>query len=107
MIEQTLACNFTRYHDILRPLFVEIDSGNIEAITSTITLLEVLTPMNARQIKITAKEIQDLLPTLSGSEILELDRKIHQYLETMAYSKAAETAFSEWNDPEEGIYDET
>jgi predicted nucleic acid-binding protein len=32
----------TRYHDIIRPLFVEIDSGNIEAITSTITLLEVL-----------------------------------------------------------------
>jgi len=24
----------------------------------------------------------------------------------MAYSRAAETAFSEWNDPEEGIYDE-
>jgi predicted ATPase with chaperone activity len=57
--------------------------------------------------KITAKEIQELLPTLSGSEILELDRKIHEYLETMTYSKVAETAFSEWNDPEEGIYDET
>jgi len=63
--------------------------------------------MNAHQMKITAKEIQELLPTLSGSEILELDRKIHEYLETMTYSKAAETAFSEWNDPEEGIYDGT
>jgi hypothetical protein len=63
--------------------------------------------MEAQQIKMTLKEIQEVLPTLSGSEILELDRKIHEYLETMAYSKAAEDAFSEWNDPEEGIYDET
>ena len=31
-----------KYRNILRPIFVEIDSGNIEAITSTITLLEVL-----------------------------------------------------------------
>jgi hypothetical protein len=62
--------------------------------------------MNAGQIKITLKDIQEILPTLSGPEILELDRKIHEYLETMAYSKVAETAFSDWNDPQEGIYDE-
>jgi hypothetical protein len=62
--------------------------------------------MDAGQIKITLKDIQEILPTLSGPEILELDRKIHEYLETMAYSKAAETAFSDWNDPEEGIYNE-
>jgi hypothetical protein len=62
--------------------------------------------MNARPIKITLKDIQEILPTLSEPEILELDRKIHEYLETMAYSKVAETAFSDWNDPQEGIYDE-
>jgi glutaredoxin 2 len=62
--------------------------------------------MNYNQTKITLKEIQEILPTLSRPEILELDRKIHEYLETMAYSKAAESAFSEWRDPEEGIYDE-
>jgi hypothetical protein len=62
--------------------------------------------MDAGQIKITLKDIQEILPTLSGHEILELDRKIHEYLETMAYSKVAETAFSDWNDPQEGIYDE-
>ena len=56
--------------------------------------------------KITLKEIQEVLPSLSKPEILELDRKIHEYLDTMAFSKAAESAFSEWNDPEEGIYDE-
>ena len=63
--------------------------------------------MDAHQMKITLKEIQEILPTLSEPEILELDQKKHEYLETMAYSRAAETAFSEWNDPEEGIYDET
>ncbi len=62
--------------------------------------------MDGHQMKITLKEIQEILPTLSRPEILELDRKIHEYLDTMAYSRAAETAFSEWNDPEEGIYDE-
>jgi hypothetical protein len=62
--------------------------------------------MDAGQMKITLKDIQETLPTLSGPEILELDRKIHEYLEIMAYSKVAETAFSDWNDPQEGIYDE-
>jgi predicted nucleic acid-binding protein len=31
-----------KYRNVIRPVFVEIDLGNIEAITSTITLLEVL-----------------------------------------------------------------
>jgi hypothetical protein len=62
--------------------------------------------MDTRQTKITLKEIQEILPTFSRPEILELDRKIHEYLETLTFSKAAETAFSDWNDPEEGIYDE-
>lgn len=31
-----------KYHDVLRSVFLEIDNGKIEAITSTITLLEVL-----------------------------------------------------------------
>lgn len=63
--------------------------------------------MKAHQVKITLKEIEEKLSTLSGPEILELDRKIHEYLDTMAYSRVAESAFSEWDDPEEGIYDES
>ncbi|MBM4305320.1 MAG: hypothetical protein FJ123_01160 [Deltaproteobacteria bacterium] len=62
--------------------------------------------MDIRQTKITLKEIQEILPTFSRPEILELDRKIHEYLETVTFSKAAEAAFYEWNDPEEAIYDE-
>ena len=63
--------------------------------------------MKARQAGITLKEIEEKLPTLSEPEILELDRKIHEYLETMAFSKAAENAFLEWDELGEGIYDET
>ena len=62
--------------------------------------------MDTRQTKITLKEIQEILPTFSRPEILALDRNIHEYLQTLTFSKAAETAFSDWNDPEEGIYDE-
>jgi hypothetical protein len=62
--------------------------------------------MGTHQTKLTLKEIEETLPTLSGSEILKLDRRIHEVLNTMAFSKAAESAFSEWDDPEEGIYDE-
>ena len=63
--------------------------------------------MKAHQAGITLKKIEEKLPTLSGPEILELDRKIHEYLETMAFSKAAESAFLEWDEVGEGIYDET
>ncbi len=62
--------------------------------------------MDTRQTKITLKEIQEILPTFSRPEILEIDRKIQEYLETLTFSKAGETAFSEWNDPAEAIYDE-
>ena len=62
--------------------------------------------MGTQQTKLTLEQIEETLPTLSGSEILKLDRRIHEYLDTMAFSKGTETAFSDWNDPEEGIYDE-
>jgi len=62
--------------------------------------------MDAHPMKISLKEIQETLPTLSRPEILELDRNIHEYLETMTFSRSAESAFSEWEDPEERIYDE-
>ena len=63
--------------------------------------------MGTQQTKLTLEQIEEVLPTLSGSEILKLDRRLHEYIDTMAFSKAAESAFSEWEDPDEGIYDET
>jgi hypothetical protein len=62
--------------------------------------------MGTQQTKLTLEQIEEILPTLTGSEILKLDRRIHEYLDTMAFSKAAESAFSDWSDQEEGIYDE-
>lgn len=63
--------------------------------------------MKAHRVETTLKEMEEKLLALSGPEILELDRKLHEYLETMAFSKASESAFSEWHAPEEDIYDET
>ena len=40
----------------------------------------------------------------SRREIIELDKRIHDYLETSLLTRASETAFSEWEDPEEDIY---
>ena len=54
--------------------------------------------------KISLKEIEDILPKLSRKQIIELDQRIHDYLETSLLTKASETAFSEWEDPEEDIY---
>jgi hypothetical protein len=54
---------------------------------------------------ISLQDIKESLPKLSKSEILELNREIHEYLETSLLMRAAETSFSEWGDPEEDIYD--
>jgi hypothetical protein len=55
--------------------------------------------------EISIDEIRQLLPKLSRAQILELDREIHEYLETSVLMRAAQTAFADWDDPEEGIYD--
>lgn len=53
---------------------------------------------------VSVEEIEKALPKLSRKQIVELDRKLHDYLETSLITRAAETAFSEWEDPEEDIY---
>jgi len=55
---------------------------------------------------IVIKEIKAILPKLSPKEIMELDHQIHDYLENSLISRAAETAFSDWDDPEEDIYND-
>lgn len=54
--------------------------------------------------RISVKEIEEILPKLSRRQIIELDQRIHDYLETSLLTRASETAFSEWEDPEEDIY---
>ena len=55
--------------------------------------------------KITAEEIKEALPKLPKAQIIDLDKRIHDYLETSMLTRASETAFSEWEDPEEDVYD--
>lgn len=55
--------------------------------------------------KMTFEEIKEALPRLPRSQIIDLDKSIHDYLETSMMTRASETAFSEWEDPEEDIYD--
>jgi hypothetical protein len=60
--------------------------------------------MSYNHVKITVEDIKEVLPKLSKQQILELDQKLHDYLETSLFAKASEKAFSEWEDPEEDIY---
>ena len=60
--------------------------------------------MGYDQAKITVEEIKEALPKLSRRQILELDQELHDYLETFQFTRASEKAFSEWEDPEEDIY---
>ena len=61
-----------KYRNIIRPLFAEIAAGNIEAITSTITLLEVL----VRPLKIgdesLAMKYLDILLSSQGMTTFEI-----------------------------------
>jgi len=54
--------------------------------------------------QIAVEEIKGMLAKLSRRQIIELDQRIHDYLETSLMTKASETAFSDWEDPEEDIY---
>ena len=54
--------------------------------------------------KMPIEDIKTLLPTLSRAQILELDKQIHEYLETSVIMGGAERSFAEWNDPEEDLY---
>jgi len=53
-------------------------------------------------------EIKKMIFELPETEINQLLKEINQEIATEDFSKLADTGFSEWNDPEEDIYnDET
>jgi hypothetical protein len=54
--------------------------------------------------KITVEEIKEALPKLPKAQIIDLDKRIHDFLETSMLTRSSETAFSEWEDLEEDIY---
>jgi predicted nucleic acid-binding protein len=66
------------YRKILRPVFVEIDVGNIEAITSTLTLLEVLVhPFRARN-QVLAEKYREILLSSAGLITFEISHEISE-----------------------------
>ena len=66
------------YRNILRPVFVEIDSGNIEAITSTITLLEVLVHPLRTGNETLAEKYREILLSSAGLITFEISHEISE-----------------------------
>jgi len=67
-----------RYLNVLRPLFAEIDAANIEAITSTITLLEVLVqPLRSKNEGL-AKRYRDILLYSEGLTTFEVLHEVSE-----------------------------
>jgi predicted nucleic acid-binding protein len=67
-----------KYLSILQPVFIEIDAGNIEAITSTITLLEVLIhPFRAGN-EILAQKYRDILLYSDGLNTFEIFHEVSE-----------------------------
>lgn len=60
----------------------------------------------AQTLNLTIEDIKNAITRLSKDQLIELDKEIHRYIETSMMMGVAETAFSEWMDPEEDIYAE-
>jgi predicted nucleic acid-binding protein len=68
-----------KYLNTVRPIFSEIDAGNIEALTSTITLLEVLVLPFKTKNESLAEKYRDILLHAEGLETYEI---VHEVSET-------------------------
>lgn len=61
-----------KYLTVLKPFFTEISSGNIEAMTSTVTLLEVLVHPIRTGNKVLAEKYREILLYSDGLTIFEV-----------------------------------
>ena len=52
-----------------------------------------------------AEELKSLIFRLPPAELLKLAQEIEDRAETVAMMQLSETAFQEWNEPGEDIYD--
>jgi len=67
-----------KYHNVLRSVFLEIDNGKIEAITSTITLLEVLVhPFRTRD-EALAERYREILLYSEGLTTFEILHEVSE-----------------------------
>lgn len=67
-----------KYRNMLRPVFLEIDSGNIEAMTSTITLLEVLVHPLRTGNEALAEKYREILLSSGGLTTFEIFHEISE-----------------------------
>jgi predicted nucleic acid-binding protein len=67
-----------KYRNIIRPVFTEIASGNIEAITSTITLLEVLVHPLRNGDETLARKYRDILLSSKGLTTFEIFHEVSE-----------------------------
>lgn len=74
-----------KYIDLLHPVFAEIDAGNIDAITSTVTLLEVLVLPLRNDDKTLAKKYREVLLYSEGFTTYEM---LHEVSELSAKLRA-------------------
>ena len=74
-----------KYLNIVRPIFAEIDAGNIEALTSTITLLEVLVLPFKTGNESLAEEYREILLHAEGLTTYEI---VHEVSELSAKLRA-------------------
>ena len=70
--------NHEKYRNIIRPVFIEIDSGNIEAVTSTITLLEVLVHPLRTGNEALADKYREILLSSEGLTTFEIFHEISE-----------------------------
>jgi predicted nucleic acid-binding protein len=65
----------SEYFGLIEPLFREIDRGRIKAVTSSVTLLEVLVvPYRASDL-VLADRYEEILTRSRGIEVLDIDRE--------------------------------
>ncbi len=67
-----------RYLNVVRPVFAEIDAGRIEAITSTITLLEVLVQPIRKSNKNLAEKYREVLLYSEGLTTFEILHEVSE-----------------------------
>ena len=70
--------NHVKYRNIIRPVFTEIASGNIEATTSTITLLEVLVHPLRTGDETLAEKYRDILLSSEGLSTFEIFHEVSE-----------------------------
>jgi predicted nucleic acid-binding protein len=67
-----------KYHGILRPIFAEIDAGKIDALTSTITLLEVLVLPFKTKNESLAEKYREILLYAEGLTTFEISQDVSE-----------------------------